>query len=491
MKKLLVALLACLMLTMACFAADITVTLNGEAIDFADQPATIVEGRTLVPLRAIFEALGASVEWDQATKTVTSSMDDVTIKLTIGDNTLYRNDEGVTLDVPAQIINSRTMVPARAIAEAYGVGVEWDAATRTVVLTKEEKPAVEEPEALPEGTFFVLSGENYTGNEGYKFTSGTNILPEIVSTEDDADDKVLFLHSEKTDGQAWTYFRNDNLTFTPGASYIVKFKACAELNALDQEISTASFGVCFRYADSNEDSTVKDHGVATVRSTPGEWVDSIVIYTIPETLIEGEHCGFGIFCNPTDGVAISYYLDDVSVAEYYGTASDGIHTAESIGEAEEAASFDINAAAGVVFDFDEDKDEFSITGSSYEYAGGKVILTADGEDQIDPIMNFKDTTAFTAEKYGAVAVRFKAEGVAENQRHICVYFATASDENLSQSKSVKVDYDNMSVDSEGYYVAYVNMSANEYWKGQLTALRVDPGNSNGIYTVDKIVVVEA
>ena len=103
-----------------------TSVINTEIlIDFADQAPEIVEGRTLVPLRAIFEALGASVEWDQATKTVTSSMDDVTIKLTIGDNTLYRNGEGVTLDVAAQILNGRTMVPARAIAEAYGVDVQW------------------------------------------------------------------------------------------------------------------------------------------------------------------------------------------------------------------------------------------------------------------------------------------------------------------------------------------------------------------------------
>ena len=129
MKKFLGIILAVFMLATVAFAADITVTLNGEAIDFADQAPEIVEGRTLVPLRAIFEALGASVEWDQATKTVTSSMDDVTIKLTIGDNTLYRNGEAKVLDVPAQILNSRTMVPARAIAEAYGVDVQWDSAT--------------------------------------------------------------------------------------------------------------------------------------------------------------------------------------------------------------------------------------------------------------------------------------------------------------------------------------------------------------------------
>ena len=152
MKKLFGILLACLMLTMVCFAADITVTLDGEVVDCESygSPATIVEGRTLVPLRAIFEALGATVEWDQVTRTVTSEMGGTTIQLTVGSDTLYKNDEPVTLDVPGQIINDRTMVPARAIAEAYGVGVEWDAATRTVVLTK---PVVEVPKVdLPEGT---------------------------------------------------------------------------------------------------------------------------------------------------------------------------------------------------------------------------------------------------------------------------------------------------------------------------------------------------
>ena len=117
---------------------EVAVTLNGEAIDFADQAPAIVEGRVLVPLRAIFEALGASVEWEQKTKTVTSTKNSTTVVMTVGDNTIYRNGEKVLLDVPAQIINSRTMVPARAIAEAFGIGVEWDNVTRTVVLETEE-----------------------------------------------------------------------------------------------------------------------------------------------------------------------------------------------------------------------------------------------------------------------------------------------------------------------------------------------------------------
>ena len=108
---------------------------NGEKSEL-DVPAQIVEGRTLVPLRAIFEALGASVEWNGETSTVTSEKDGTAVKLTIGENKIYVNGEAKELDVPAQIIESRTMVPARAVAEAYGCAVEWDADTRTVIIKK-------------------------------------------------------------------------------------------------------------------------------------------------------------------------------------------------------------------------------------------------------------------------------------------------------------------------------------------------------------------
>ena len=108
---------------------------NGEA-KALDVPAQIIESRTMVPLRAIFEALGASVEWDDATKTVTSVKGETTVKLTIGQASINVNGEDKALDVPAQIVDSRTLVPVRAIAESFGCDVAWDDATKTVTITK-------------------------------------------------------------------------------------------------------------------------------------------------------------------------------------------------------------------------------------------------------------------------------------------------------------------------------------------------------------------
>ncbi len=113
--------------------AEISVLLNSKKIEF-DQLPVLEYGRTLVPLRAIFEALGASVQWDGATQTVTAVKGDTTVSLQIGSTSMYVNGVVKTLDVPAKLINSRTLVPVRAISEAFGCAVGWDGNTQTVII---------------------------------------------------------------------------------------------------------------------------------------------------------------------------------------------------------------------------------------------------------------------------------------------------------------------------------------------------------------------
>lgn len=100
----------------------IPILIDGLEID-SDQPPVIIEGRTLVPLRVIFEALGASVNWNNDTRSVIATRGDISIYLAIGSNTLYKNGQPVYLDVTAQIINDRTMVPVRAVSESLGANV--------------------------------------------------------------------------------------------------------------------------------------------------------------------------------------------------------------------------------------------------------------------------------------------------------------------------------------------------------------------------------
>ena len=101
-----------------------------------DQPAILKNGRTLVPLRAIFEALGADVQWDGATQTVSGTKGGKRVQLQVNATQAKVNDQTVALDVPAEMINNRTMVPVRFIAESLGAYVGWDGRTSSVFVSQ-------------------------------------------------------------------------------------------------------------------------------------------------------------------------------------------------------------------------------------------------------------------------------------------------------------------------------------------------------------------
>lgn len=112
----------------------IKVYVNGRRILFDAEPM-LVNSRTMVPVRAIFEALGATVNWDNNTRTAIGVLGDTTVKITIDQSYLLKNGEQVALDSPALLSEGRTYVPARAIAESYDCTVDWDNDTRTVTIT--------------------------------------------------------------------------------------------------------------------------------------------------------------------------------------------------------------------------------------------------------------------------------------------------------------------------------------------------------------------
>ena len=116
-------------------ASEITVTIDGIAVNFEGQGPTIVDGRTLVPVRGVFEALGFDVDWYQPTQTATLTGNDHVVVISIDSPTFTTNGASHPLDVPAQIIEGRTMLPIRAVLQAVGKDVDWDDTTQTVVIT--------------------------------------------------------------------------------------------------------------------------------------------------------------------------------------------------------------------------------------------------------------------------------------------------------------------------------------------------------------------
>ena len=108
------------------------------AIDSDNTTPIVRNDVTLVPIRAIVEAFGGEVSWDNKTQTVELSMNDNTIKLTIDNRAAYLNNSVYTLDTEPVIINERTMLPIRFIAEGFNLGVAWEGDTRTVSIIRNE-----------------------------------------------------------------------------------------------------------------------------------------------------------------------------------------------------------------------------------------------------------------------------------------------------------------------------------------------------------------
>lgn len=117
----------------------VTVLVDNTAVTFDQQPV-ILDGRTLVPARAVFEQAGAEVSWDQDSQTATIVKDPYTVTIKYGDTAIYRNGERVEIDIPAIMLEDRIMLPVRAISEAMNFAVTWDGHHSMVLVSTDGKP---------------------------------------------------------------------------------------------------------------------------------------------------------------------------------------------------------------------------------------------------------------------------------------------------------------------------------------------------------------
>ncbi|GIP06636.1 hypothetical protein J28TS4_50430 [Paenibacillus lautus] len=140
MKRIWTALLAAILLIPMTFqsqaqaAVNISVLIDGVKL-YTPQAPVMIQGRVMLPMRSIFEALDASVKWNQKTKTVTAVKDGTTVILKINSKTATINNKTVALDVPAKNLKGNTMVPVRFVSEALGQKIGWNSKTKTVTVT--------------------------------------------------------------------------------------------------------------------------------------------------------------------------------------------------------------------------------------------------------------------------------------------------------------------------------------------------------------------
>ena len=153
-------------------AQPIQVELDGRSLQF-DQPPVSVEGRLMVPLRGIFEALQADVVYTPSTRSIKATKGSTLVELTLGSREGRVNGSPVYLDVPANTLGGRTMVPLRFVSESLGAEVKWNGATRTVLLSAGGAGSVEPP---PSGAKPKLDQVIHNGTRNLKVGDSLDVV---------------------------------------------------------------------------------------------------------------------------------------------------------------------------------------------------------------------------------------------------------------------------------------------------------------------------
>ena len=276
---------------------QVEVKLDGKYMIF-DVPAQIINGRTMVPVRAISEAFGAEVDWVEETKTVIIDAPSAYITMVLGENFFTKNGKKIELDVPATEVNWRTLVPIRAISEALDCDVKWDEAKWTAIITKPEEVKTASPKELKADNCNTLS------NSGF-FSSNADL--EVVSDEGSVN-KYINVKSKMGATQSWTYIWS-KMSLIPGATYVIE----AEVKLLDKDgagnaVEKSSIGGCLHFNG-------KDNGLGTKDiSVSDGWVKMTFEGKVPEDFVRNpDDDQVGIYVNPVNKIGASFAIDNISV----------------------------------------------------------------------------------------------------------------------------------------------------------------------------------
>ena len=174
MKKVLSVLMITIMLFLTMMfpvSADngeISVYLDAAKIEFDVKPQ-IINGRTMVPIRAIFEKMGAVVEWDGNTSSAICTKGDTVVKMTVNSMDMYINNQLTKMDISPVVIDGRTLAPARYVAEAFGADVQWSQKNNTVVICSKDVYAYADYPDIPDlGRCYNIPLLSETNENGFK-----------------------------------------------------------------------------------------------------------------------------------------------------------------------------------------------------------------------------------------------------------------------------------------------------------------------------------
>lgn len=259
MKRFISALFT-LLITIVIFAIpvsaneEISVLLNGEVLDFDVQPQ-IINGRTMVPMRKIFEALGATVEWENETQLIRAKKQGKIVVMQINSPLISVDGYDVTLDVPPQLIGGRTLVPVRAVAESFDIHVLWDEIYNNVVLSTyiPFETSIQTFDYLC--SWLIEHGEVF-GEYAYVGWEIADGVEAEIRCYPESGNIAFYLNSNKIDGistaiNLWpTYDRNDVY-----AQYISGSKTCRIYGEINMAMHTDNYPLAYKECKPGEFDT--------------------------------------------------------------------------------------------------------------------------------------------------------------------------------------------------------------------------------------------
>lgn len=151
-------LLSSVVFTVSADESEIKIKIDGATKNFDVMPV-MESNRVLVPMRGIFEELGAEILWDGDTQTVTATKGETVVELQIGNKTAKINGEEIKIDVPARLISSRTMVPVRFVSDSMGCTTDWNDFNNTVII---RSPSETERKHELSGKKVIIIGNSHT-----------------------------------------------------------------------------------------------------------------------------------------------------------------------------------------------------------------------------------------------------------------------------------------------------------------------------------------
>ncbi|MBP3360840.1 MAG: copper amine oxidase N-terminal domain-containing protein [Clostridia bacterium] len=245
MKKIIVSAAAAgiaFSCSISAFARDIAVFYNNDKVNFDVHPE-IIQDRTMVPLRGIFEKMGCNVTYIESEKRIDAQRQDLKISLVIGSSSLYKNNEEIIIDVPPLIKEDRTLIPLRAVSEAFSCKVTWYPLSRVVEISDTGEVMAEEAEKVTDYVLSDASGypaeaaeqeffnpENWSSAEGIE--NGVRVFMDnkfvpSYYTKSDLSNRLIKFRMKITNPNSWpTIALNANNTtdyYETGDCYMFNF----------------------------------------------------------------------------------------------------------------------------------------------------------------------------------------------------------------------------------------------------------------------------